>query len=612
MAHAQTEGFPTAPTEVSPPTELLPPQLDEVAPAQSPDPTETAMPEAIEEVQAPGVAGSQDTAPLSPEQMAANEKALAAEIGTDGASLGQGLNRLAITGDPQVEAPAQDPAAEASLGSAAINPWKPSGVLGVDVSSHQLTVDWRAAWNQGSRFAYVKATEATNYINPYFPAQYRGSESVGMLRGAYHFAIPSVSTGAQQANYFINNGGGWSADGKTLPPLLDVEYNPYPSLGNSCYNMSATQMVDWIKDFSNTMYNRTGRVPMIYTTTDWWNTCTGSSRSFANHPLHIASYNNNGAGRMPAGWTGYDLWQYTDSGPVVGDWNQWPASLTSLQAFARNSAASPASPGASAIAAVASRTPSLGTAISGVVCGLVGGGCYQNYQRGDIHWSPTTGAHPTTGGIRTAWAATGHEKGHLGYPTRAQECGLVGGGCYQRYQYGDIHWSPTSGAHPTKGGIRTAWGATGYEKGRLGYPTSSEVCGLAGGGCYQNYQRGDIHWSPTTGAHPSIGGIRTAWGATGYEKGRLGYPTRAEECGLAGGGCYQRFQYGDIHWSPTTGAHPTNGGIRTAWGATGYEKGRLGYPTRAESCTTTTLCTQSYQGGTITWTPTGTRIAYKR
>ncbi|MUK03650.1 lysozyme M1, partial [Vibrio cholerae] len=330
--------------------------------------------------------------------MAANEKALAAEIGPDGASLGQGIVRLATSGDPQVQPPAEGTAAEGSIGSAATNYWKPSGVLGVDVSSHQQTVDWVAARNQGSRFAYVKATEATNYTNPYFSAQYGGSEAAGMLRGAYHFAIPSVSSGAQQANYFLRYGGNWSADGKTLPPLLDVEYNPYASLGNACYNMSTTQMVNWIRDFSNTMYSATGRLPMIYTTTDWWDTCTGSSRAFANHPLHIANYNNSNAGRMPAGWAGYDLWQYTSIGPVVGDWNQWPASLSALQAFARNNDNPVASAGGSAIAAVAARTPTLGTATTGVVCGLVGGGCYQKYQRGDIHWSPTTGAHPTKGG----------------------------------------------------------------------------------------------------------------------------------------------------------------------------------------------------------------------
>ncbi|WP_235436411.1 GH25 family lysozyme [Arthrobacter sp. RIT-PI-e] len=487
------------------------------------------------------------------------------------------------------------------------------------MSSHQLTVDWRAAWNNGARFAYVKATEATSYVNPYFNPQYRGSESVGMLRGAYHFAIPNVSTGAQQANYLINNGGGWSPDGKTLPPLLDVEYNPYPSLGNSCYNMSATQMVNWIKDFSRTVYNRTGRLPMIYTTADWWNTCTGSSRAFADHPLHIASYNNSGAGRMPAGWTGYDVWQYTEHGPVVGDWNQWPASINALQAFARNNAASPAppttpaSPGVSAIAAAASRTPGLGATTTGVVCGLVRGGCYQKFQGGDIRWTSATGAQPTKGGIRPAWGTTGYENGRLGYPTRAEECGLTGGGCYQRYEGGDIHWAPASGAHPTSGGSRPAWGHPGSGTGRLGYPTGSEVCGLAGGGCYQKFQGGDIHWAPGVGAHPTRAGIRTAWANTGYERGSLRYPTGPEVCGLVKGGCYQNFQGGAITWAPGVGAHPTKGAIRTAWANTGYETGRLGYPTSSENCTTTTRCTQTYEGGTITWTPTtGATPRYNR
>ena len=29
--------------------------------------------------------------------------------------------------------------------------------------------------------------------------------------------------------------------------------------------------------------------------------------------------------------------------------------------------------------------------------------------------------------------------------------------------------------------------------------------------------------------------------------------TRSVTCGLTGGGCYQRFQGGTIHWSPATG-----------------------------------------------------------
>lgn len=51
----------------------------------------------------------------------------------------------------------------------------------------------------------------------------RGATNAGVIRGAYHFARPDISSGATQATYFTTNGGGWSADGITLPGALDIE-----------------------------------------------------------------------------------------------------------------------------------------------------------------------------------------------------------------------------------------------------------------------------------------------------------------------------------------------------------------------------------------------------
>src|SRR5687768_15888891 len=48
-------------------------------------------------------------------------------------------------------------------------------VPGMDVSSHQGDVDWQSSWDKGARFAYVKATEGTQYRNPNFTQQYNGS-----------------------------------------------------------------------------------------------------------------------------------------------------------------------------------------------------------------------------------------------------------------------------------------------------------------------------------------------------------------------------------------------------------------------------------------------------
>ena len=115
----------------------------------------------------------------------------------------------------------------------------PAGLPGMDVSSYQGNVNWSAAWNNGARFAYVKATEGTYYTNPSFAQQYNGSYTVGMIRGSYHFARPDTTTGAAQANYFVDPGGGWSKDGRTLPGALDIEYNPY---GATCYGLSQSSM----------------------------------------------------------------------------------------------------------------------------------------------------------------------------------------------------------------------------------------------------------------------------------------------------------------------------------------------------------------------------------
>jgi GH25 family lysozyme M1 (1,4-beta-N-acetylmuramidase) len=224
--------------------------------------------------------------------------------------------------------------------------WTPTfGVQGLDVSGHQPNVDWQQQWNMGARFAYVKASEGNYYTNPSFGSQYQGSRNVGMIRGAYHFAIPNWSSGADQARYFVQNGGGWTPDGYTMPPVLDFEFNPYEGrtingfyFGNTCYNMSPDQLASWVRDFGNTMRSLTGRLPVIYTNTNWWNQCLGNPSGFGDYPLWVAAYPSsptNNAGAIPtASWSTYSIWQYSSTGPFAGDSNVWNGDYPSLQRFA--------------------------------------------------------------------------------------------------------------------------------------------------------------------------------------------------------------------------------------------------------------------------------------
>ncbi|MBO0890932.1 MAG: lysozyme [Acidothermales bacterium] len=219
----------------------------------------------------------------------------------------------------------------AQTAASGATPFATTTVRGMDVSSWQGNVAWQTAYNNGARFAYVKATESTNYTNPYFSQQYNGSYNVGMIRGSYHFATPNTSSGATQANYFLAHGGGWSRDGKTLPGALDIEYNPY---GATCYGLSQASMRSWIASFINQYHARTGRWAPIYSTTDWWTRCTGNYSGFAaNNPLWVARYASS-AGTLPAGWSFYTFWQYADSGTFPGDQDVFNGAYARLQVLA--------------------------------------------------------------------------------------------------------------------------------------------------------------------------------------------------------------------------------------------------------------------------------------
>ena len=202
-----------------------------------------------------------------------------------------------------------------------------SGILGVDVAGYQGNVNWTSTRAAGKQFAYVKATEGTSFRNSYFGSQYTGAYKAGMYHGAYHFAIPNGRGGAAQADYFVAHGGGWSRDGRTLPGVLDIEYNPY---GSTCYGLSQSAMVSWIRAFTREYKLRTTRDAVIYSTTDWWTRCTGNSSAFSStNPLWIARYSSS-AGTLPHNWRWYTFWQYSGTGTDQDTFNGSSSRLKAL------------------------------------------------------------------------------------------------------------------------------------------------------------------------------------------------------------------------------------------------------------------------------------------
>ncbi|WP_141924802.1 GH25 family lysozyme [Haloactinospora alba] len=146
----------------------------------------------------------------------------------------------------------------------------------------------------------------------------------------------------RQARFFVNNGGGWSGDGRTLPPALDIEHNPS---GATCYGKSQPAMVDWIRAFSDEVKRLSGRYPVIYTTQSWWSQCTGDTGAFnRTNPLWIARWSSDPY-PLP-NWPSHTIWQYTSTGSVPGvsgnvDRNVFNGSRERLAAFAECSNENP-------------------------------------------------------------------------------------------------------------------------------------------------------------------------------------------------------------------------------------------------------------------------------
>ncbi|KAF8263036.1 hypothetical protein EI94DRAFT_626836 [Lactarius quietus] len=113
-------------------------------------------------------------------------------------------------------------------------------------------------------------------------------------------------------------------------------------------------MVSWIQDFSNTYHPATTRfldfriyfslsryrllhscapALVIYTTTSWWEECTGNSAAFGSiSPLWIASWGSS-IGTLSAGWSYTTFWKFADSDTFPGDQDSFNGDAAGLSRY---------------------------------------------------------------------------------------------------------------------------------------------------------------------------------------------------------------------------------------------------------------------------------------
>ena len=134
-------------------------------------------------------------------------------------------------------------------------------VHGIDAARFQKSVNWKQARSNGVNFAFIKATEGGDLLDPAFKNHWRGAGQAGVARGAYHFYY-FCTTPEVQARWFIKNVP--RAKGM-LPPVLDMEWNPFsPTCAHRRPEASVVQ--DEMRRWLRIVEAHYGQRPIIYTT----------------------------------------------------------------------------------------------------------------------------------------------------------------------------------------------------------------------------------------------------------------------------------------------------------------------------------------------------------
>jgi uncharacterized protein with LGFP repeats len=183
------------------------------------------------------------------------------------------------------------------------------------------------------------------------------------------------------------------------------------------------------------------------------------------------------------------------------------------------------------------------------------GGVRARFAGGRVYWSAGTGARALYGAVLQAYLDDAGPAGPLGLPTE-EEVTLLDGR-RARFVGGGVYWSPSTGAHPLSGGIAEKYRALGEAAGPVGWPVAAEED--VAGGRQSRFSAGLITWSAATGAHEVHGALLAHWLELAGAGGFLGLPT-SDELGVTGGRA-SSFVGGTLYWSAGTGAHEVHGAI---------------------------------------------------
>ncbi|RAP29081.1 Lyzozyme M1 (1,4-beta-N-acetylmuramidase) [Brevibacillus laterosporus] len=177
-----------------------------------------------------------------------------------------------------------------------------TNIKGIDVSHHNSLIDWKQVASDGVKYAFIKATEGTGFVDKKLRENATQAHENGIKVSYYHFAHPDMSPQAQ-ANHFLTTIQGLPLD---FPVVLDIE---------TTKGLQASQITTFCLAFLTHIKARTDKTPILYTGASFAKTHLG--KELVGFPLWVAHYNVDQPMKNNT-WNRWAVFQYTDSGKVRG------------------------------------------------------------------------------------------------------------------------------------------------------------------------------------------------------------------------------------------------------------------------------------------------------
>ena len=173
---------------------------------------------------------------------------------------------------------------------------------GIDVSRYQGYIDWNHVGTEGGvSYVYIKATEGSSLVDPYYATNLYGARQAGLSVGSYHFYRPQIDIYEQLANMTTIV----QKHEQDLVPLIDIE-----TTGGVPHDKFVADLQVFVEKVT-AFY---GRRPLLYTYQNFYNKHLVGT--FWGYQWMIAKYHREEPYLDDN--TDYVMWQYSQTGRVPG------------------------------------------------------------------------------------------------------------------------------------------------------------------------------------------------------------------------------------------------------------------------------------------------------